>query len=98
MKSKLLTAIAGILLVTYLAGAGFCAENNKLDLNKATAEQLAKVPGLNQELAKKMVQLREKNGEFVDLEELLDVEGIDNNLLRALKQHLFISDAAGCNC
>ena len=99
MKIKTMVTILGvILIISSFSGTGFAAADEKLNVNTATVEQLAKVPGLNQDLAKKVIELRKKNGEFVDMEELLDVDGIDNNLLRALKQYIYIKDVAGCNC
>lgn len=98
MKSRILTIIIAIAVLMTFAGPVLAGEDAKLDLNTATAEQLAQVPGLNPDLAGKIIELREENGEFVDMDELLDVDDIDNNLLRALKQHLFIKDVAGCNC
>jgi hypothetical protein len=32
------------------------------------------------------------------MEELLDIKGIDNRLLRQLKQHLYIEPVGDCNC
>ena len=46
----------------------------------------------------KIVKLREDNGEFIDMEELLSVPGIDNRLLRKLKKHLFVESVEDCNC
>ena len=73
-------------------------ENGKLNLNAATEEQLAKVPGIKPELAKRILEKRKANGEFVDMDELLDVDGVDANLLRKLKDRLFVKPAANCNC
>lgn len=73
-------------------------EDGKLNLNAATEEQLANVPGLKPELAKRIVEKRKANGEFVDMEELLDVEGVDANLLRRFKERLYVKPAADCNC
>lgn len=74
------------------------AEDGKLNLNAATVEELANVPGLDQEMAEKIVELRTENGEFIDLDELLDVDGMDSSLLRKIKPYVFIEAVAGCNC
>lgn len=73
-------------------------KEGKLNLNLATMEDLIKVPGLNQKLAEKILDARKKTSEFVDLEELKDIEGIDDALFRKLKNHVFVEPAAGCNC
>lgn len=89
-----------LLLVSVLAGTGFAFQEGqkKVNLNKASVEELSKIPGLNMDLAKKIVKLRKENGEFIDMEELLSVEGIDNGLLRKLKKYLFIEAVEDCNC
>lgn len=99
MRMKVISGcIVMVLLLSTLAGTMYADEENKINLNTATVEQLVKIPGLNQDLAKKIIQLREENGEFIDMEELLDVDGITNQLLRQLKKHLFIEEVDDCNC
>ena len=99
MKMKAIACcMAALILSMVLAGPLPAAEDGKLNLNAATVEELVKVPGLNKGLAQKIVELREKNGEFIDMEELLDIKGIDNRLLRQLKQHLYIEAVDDCNC
>jgi competence protein ComEA len=99
MRSILKFVFCVMLAIGFLDLPTVLAEDAKqIDINKATVEELAKVPGLNMELAKKVVERRKENGEFVDLEELLDIEGIDNTLLRSLKKYLIISAAGSCNC
>lgn len=87
-----------VFLLLMLVGVCSAADEKQIDVNKATAEELAKVPGLDAAIASKMVEKRKENGEFVDLEELLDIEGIDANLLRNLKKYLVIDAAGTCNC
>ena len=96
---KVLLAISLFGLLALFAAGAVAAEEKKVDINIASVEELAQVPGLNQELAEKIVERRENEGEFVDLEELLDIEGIDNNLLRSLRNQLMIDPASFCgNC
>ena len=99
MGKKRIAGCLGVLLfLTFLASDGFGEEQKKINLNAASLEELSKVPGLNMDLAKKILELREENGEFIDMEELLSVPGIDNQLLRKLKKYLFIEEVEDCNC
>ena len=99
MHIRKIAGILGILFIFFaLAGGAYAQNEDKLNLNAATVEQLAKVPGLNQDLAEKIIKLREENGEFIDMEELLDIPGIDNKLLRQLKKYLFVESVDDCNC
>lgn len=99
MKTKKLTVCVVILIFLVSAVSMLHAEEQKkINLNAATAEELEKIPGLNKELVKKIIDLREENGEFVDMEELLDIPGINIQLLRQLKKYIFIESLDGCNC
>lgn len=92
MKKIVLTLAV---LLTFGVGMAF-AEDGKINLNAATVEQLAQIEGLNEEIATEIVDVRTENEEFVDFAELLDINGIDNALLRKLEQSLFIEPAAAC--
>ena len=96
--NKIACATAVLVLFSILTCGAYAENEEKLNLNAATAEELIKIPGLNKDLATKIIELREENGEFIDMEELLDVPGIDNKLLRQLKKHLIIESVDDCNC
>lgn len=99
MKIKKIVYIMTLILVfSLLASELYAKDEDKINLNSATVEELEKVPGLNKELAEKIIAAREENGEFVDMEELLDVDGIDTKLLRQLKKHIKVEEMDGCNC
>ena len=99
MQGRKVAGCLGVLiLLLAVTGGVFAEEEKKLNLNAATVEELSKVPGLDQALAAKIIELREENGEFIDMEELLDIPGIDNKLLRQLKRYLFIESVDDCNC
>lgn len=48
----------------------------KLDINKASAEQLTALPGVGIKKAEQIVKYRELNGDFNSVEELVNVKGI----------------------
>ena len=56
-----------------------------LDLNTATAEELAQLPGIGEELARRIVEYRESSGPFETLEQLMEVSGIGEGKLSALE-------------
>jgi competence ComEA-like helix-hairpin-helix protein len=96
--TKVAGCLAALLFITALTCGVYADDEEKLNLNAATVKELVKIPGLNKELAEKIIELREENGEFIDMEELLDIPGINNQLLRQLKKHLYIEPVDDCNC
>ena len=58
-------------------------EAQKIDVNKATADQLTKC-GISATLAKSIVEYREKSGPFKAPEDLLKVKGMSKELLNKL--------------
>lgn len=73
-------------------------KDGKLNLNAANREDLLKIDLIDEELADSILEMREENGEFVDMEELLDIDGIDNRLLRKLGKKIYLEPASDCNC
>ena len=57
----------------------------KIDLNKATIEQISKCPGLDASLAKSIVEYRTKSGAFKTPLDLLKVKGMTQELFNKLK-------------
>jgi len=96
---KMIIALTLMLALALAAAPAFAGENDgKLNLNTVTVEQLVAIDGIDQSMAEAIIELRTENEEFVDFEELLDVDGVDNKLLRKLGKSLFIEPASDCNC
>lgn len=52
------------------------AEEQKVNINKATLDELTTLPGIGEVRAGQIIAYREKNGYFSDPRELMDVSGI----------------------
>ena len=61
------------------------ADAPRLDLNRATREELEKLPGLGPALAARVVEHRERHGPFRRAEHLLLVRGISERRFRELR-------------
>lgn len=58
--------------------------SGKIDINRATAEQLDELPGIGAAKAKAIIADREKNGPFQSTKDLLRVKGIGTKLLEKM--------------
>lgn len=61
------------------------AEQATLNLNSATADQLAALPGIGPKVAERILEYRTKNGGFKKIEELMNVKGIGEKSFLKLK-------------
>ncbi|MDF7638840.1 helix-hairpin-helix domain-containing protein [Lactobacillus sp. ESL0791] len=60
----------------------------KINLNTASAADLQKLNGIGEKKAEKIIEYREKNGQFKKIEDLKQVSGIGDKTFATLKDHL----------
>jgi competence protein ComEA len=79
-----------LLLVALLLGCGSLGADEKkaepkVNINTATVEELAKLPGVGKSIAQRIVSHREKSGKFRHVDELLVIRGISRKKLEKLR-------------
>ncbi len=62
------------------------SEENKVNLNTATVEQLITIKGIGEKTADKIIDYRTKNGAFTSIDELVNVKGIGEKKLEKIKE------------
>lgn len=65
----------------------------KLDLNKATIEDLKRLPGIGEVTAQSIIEHRNKIGGFKSIEQLKEVKGIGDKKLEILKNYLTLGES-----
>ncbi len=87
------TFLKSVLISLALTFSAFSyADNHQLDINKASAVQLAtQLSGVGAKKAKAIVAYREELGGFTDLEQLKDVKGIGNSIFSKNRDRLMLS-------
>jgi competence protein ComEA len=82
MKTTFFAFVLAMLLVPAISLASPqaqdppAAQKNTINLNTATVDQLATLPGIGQKTAALIVEYRTKSGGFKKVEELMNVKGI----------------------
>ena len=62
-----------------------------MDINQASAEGFAKLPGIGPALAQRIVIYRQKHGQFRRVEDLLAIRGIGHKKWKALRPYLRVN-------
>ncbi len=63
---------------------------SKVNINTATVKELMTVPSITQSLAQKIVEYREKNGDFVSINEIKDVNGIGEIIFNGISDYITV--------
>jgi len=88
-KSVMVLFVA-LTLVMAFCGPIQAGNTGKINLNKATAEELTQLKGIGMKYAEKIVQYRDKNGPFRTVEDLLNVQGIGPRTLEKNKDRIVV--------
>jgi comEA protein len=61
-----------------------------IDINTATSEQLQRVPGIGETLARRIIEFRTEHGPFEKVDDLLNVQGIGTTSLDKMRPFLTV--------
>ena len=64
---------------------GTTSKNGKININKATKEELMTRPGVGQSRAESIIQYRKEQGAFKKIEDLMQIAGIKEGLFEKIK-------------
>ena len=71
-------------------GISTSGEDDRIDLNTASREQLMTLPGIGEAKAGQIITYREKNGRFETIEDIMKVPGIKNAGFEKLKEYITV--------
>ena len=100
MSRALLATMVALFLITptdvvsaqKAGGKAAAAVPAVVNLNTATATQIATLPGIGEKAAQRIIEYREKNGGFKKIEELMNVKGIGEKSFLKLKPLITVGD------
>ncbi|MCX7615714.1 MAG: ComEA family DNA-binding protein [Clostridiales bacterium] len=67
-------------------------KDKRMNINTASAKELDTLPGIGPATAKKIIEYRQRYGNFLALEEIKAVDGIGDGTYQKLKELISISD------
>ena len=94
MKKWTKVVVAGLLCGLTLApiGSAWASDAGRVDLNTASATELAKLPGIGPSKAQAIVEFRTKEP-FARAEDLRKVKGIGDKLYDGIKDQVTVGEA-----
>jgi len=84
--------IIGLLLVAVFIFTPMLHSADKIDLNKATEDELAQIPTIGLKIAKRIVEYRKTNGRFKSIDELKLIKDIGPKRFEAIKERVIIGE------
>ncbi|MBI4682265.1 MAG: helix-hairpin-helix domain-containing protein [Nitrospirae bacterium] len=87
MSKVVLMAFVFSLIAGSIAFAGD-QDTVKIDINKATVNELAKLPGIGKKKAEAIVAYRNEKGKFNSVDDLKKIDGIGAKTFEKIKEHL----------
>ena len=63
---------------------------NKININKATIEELQTLPGIGKSTAEKIINYRKENGEFFEIDDIKNVSGIGESKFNSIKDRITV--------
>ena len=93
----LLSSLLSLAGIAGLAGTSLAGQSEekpsstselRVDINHADVTELSKLPGVGEQVAKRIIAYREENGPFEKAEELMNVRGIGEKSFLKLQPHV----------
>ena len=75
-----------------MAGPDLLTLGLAIDPNQATAADLEAIPGIGPVLARRIIEFREEQGPFQNIEDLLAVKGLGPGKLKKISPYLEVSE------
>ena len=87
---RMIVLIVALAMVVAFSAPSWATDAGKINLNKATAAELSQLKGIGMKYAERIVEFRDKNGPFKQVEDLLKVQGIGPKTLEKNKDRIIV--------
>ena len=89
-SQKVLVFVVIVALVFGFYGLGFSQEEEKININTATLEELVQLKNIGENYAQRIIEFREKNGPFEKIDDIMKVKGIGEKTFEANKDRIVV--------
>ena len=90
MFGKFFATILVAFILTAFAPLALSEGEAKLDLNKASIEDLVQLKGIGQSYAERILEYRDENGPFTHVEDIMKIKGIGNKTFESIKDLIIV--------
>jgi competence protein ComEA len=90
VTKRMIVWFIAIAMVITFSGPSWAGDAGKINLNKATAVELSQLKGIGMKYAERIVEFRDKNGSFKEVEDLLKIQGIGPKILEKNKDRITV--------
>lgn len=66
------------------------SSSGKININKASVEELTTIPGIGESKANKIISYRTENGKFNSIEDIMNISGIKEGLFNKVKDYICV--------
>jgi competence protein ComEA len=87
---KIFTLLIVISVVAALAHVALAEGPAKIDLNRASVKDLTQLKGVGQKYAARIVEYREENGQFNQIEDIMKIKGIGPKKFESIKDFVVV--------
>ena len=87
---RMMVLFVALAMVVAFSAPSWAGDSGKINLNKATAAELSQLKGIGMKYAERIVEFRDKNGPFKQVEDLLKVQGIGTKTLEKNKDRITV--------
>ncbi len=82
--------VIGLIIAVTCCAVVLAADPAKININTASAEELARLQGVGPVIAQRIVDYREQHGRFVSAEDLTKVPGVGTKTLEKNRERITI--------
>ncbi len=87
---KIIALSLAVALFLAFSPALWAQEVNKVNINKASVEEMTQLQGIGPAYAQRIVQYREQNGPFKDSQDLMKIKGIGPKKWEMIKDSISV--------